>query len=410
MRLVTTRGRLLEVVRLERTIVLRALEEPLTFHAELESSTPPPAWAAFERHALLEFTGVVSVDNPGGGKASAVRILLRSPGDVRSIKAAPVFRLEATMRAVGILAGGLLMVLIWVAALNARVRRQTRILEDRFGREAALERRYGDLLENAQELVFGVSLEGRLQSLNKTTEQAIGRSRSEALECDFVNLVAPEERERFRKFIAAAAASGAETLQEFDITNSKGERVPIEVNAYRLNDGDKDPVVQMIARDITERKKAQAEIKRLTETLEQRVEERTGQLAAANKELEAFSYSVSHDLRAPLRAIDGFSKILADEKIGADDEDTRHLIESIRKNAQRMAKLIDDLLSFSRLSRSPLELREVDMTALFREVWEEIRLQISDRKIEFTLHPLPPVLGDEALLRQVAVNLLSNAI
>ena len=162
--------------------------------------------------------------------------------------------------------------------------------------------------------------------------------------------------------------------------------------------------------EVAMRETAEAEIRQLNADLEARVQRRTADLEAANKELEAFAYSVSHDLRAPLRAIDGFSrKVVAGYGDKLDDEGRRQL-QVIRDNAQRMGQLIDDLLSFSRMGRREMALQPLDMEALVKSVVDELRAAEPQRQIELTFLPLPSVTGDAAMLRQVWVNLLTNAL
>jgi two-component system sensor kinase len=130
----------------------------------------------------------------------------------------------------------------------------------------------------------------------------------------------------------------------------------------------------------------------------------------ANKELEAFSYSVSHDLRAPLRAIDGFTRILDEDYTARLDDEGRRLLGIICGEARRMGQLIDDLLAFSRMSRQQVEPAQIDMTALAQAMFDEHAAQAPGRQLRFKMQPLPPALGDRALLRQVLANLISNAI
>lgn len=161
--------------------------------------------------------------------------------------------------------------------------------------------------------------------------------------------------------------------------------------------------------ELAENRRIAGELKRQQEHLEERVSERTRQLEDANRELESFSYSVSHDLRTPLRAIDGFSHQVLNRYADKLDDEGRHYLNLVRDNAQKMGRLIDDILAFSRMGRLEMSRAEVDMEALARAVFEEVRAA-SGREISVEFKPLPPATGDLAMLRQVWVNLLGNAV
>ena len=176
----------------------------------------------------------------------------------------------------------------------------------------------------------------------------------------------------------------------------------------RLPDGRR--LVISMAMDVTERRTAEREVRRLNAQLEQRVHDRTAQLEAANKELEAFSYSVSHDLRAPLRAVDGFARILAEDHAERLNEEGLRVLNTIRDEARRMDQLIDHILSFARTSRCPMRTDAIDMTALARAVFHECAAQAQGRELRLQMDTLAPAQGDPALVRQVLANLISNAI
>jgi PAS domain S-box-containing protein len=165
----------------------------------------------------------------------------------------------------------------------------------------------------------------------------------------------------------------------------------------------------VVARDVTDRKHAEEERRLLNADLEDRVRQRTALLAAANQELEAFSYSVSHDLRAPLRHISGFANLLS-ERLGEGlDDESRHYLDVVTGSVAEMGVLIDDLLQFSRLGRAEMVVEDVDMMDLVRQVLAPLQAETAERDVAVRVGELPPARGDAVLLRQVWANLLGNA-
>jgi PAS domain S-box-containing protein len=213
-----------------------------------------------------------------------------------------------------------------------------------------------------------------------------------------------------------ARVIAGETLQGLELRvtrpSSGWERV-LRYTGAQVRDAEGRPQLALLQiADVTRRARSEEAVRRLNAELEARVAERTGELSQAVAELEAFTYSVSHDLRAPLRAIDGFSQALIEDLDPAQlPEDARRHLAIIRDTTRRMGTLIDDLLEFSRLSRQPLVRRRVDTGALVRHVWESLAPQREGRTLDLRIaSPLPDCEGDLALLRQVWMNLLGNAV
>jgi light-regulated signal transduction histidine kinase (bacteriophytochrome) len=199
--------------------------------------------------------------------------------------------------------------------------------------------------------------------------------------------------------------------QEFILKRGEGQVLSVLVNAAPIRDSAANIVAGISAwRDITERKQAEADLRRLKEELEARVERRTAELAAANRELEAFSYSVSHDLRAPLRHISSYINLLAKDAGPGLNAASREDLEIISAASTRMGNLIDDLLSLSRLGRAAMVQQDVSLNRLVEEARQELAPATAERVIEWRIAPLPHVRGDPNLLRNAFVNLLANAV
>jgi light-regulated signal transduction histidine kinase (bacteriophytochrome) len=186
---------------------------------------------------------------------------------------------------------------------------------------------------------------------------------------------------------------------------------PVLYNASVYRDEAGDVIgVFAAARDISERKRAEEVIRKLNEQLDERVRRRTAELEATNKNLEAFTYSVSHDLRGPLRHIDGFSKLLLEEYSADLPEDARRYLSRIRDGTRRMGMLVDDLLNLTRVGRKELSMQLTGLSSLLEEAIRDLQPEMATREIEWRIGKLPFVECDPALLKQVFANLLSNAL
>ena len=246
--------------------------------------------------------------------------------------------------------------------------------------------------------------DGRWIEINEALEKMTGYSSTEALGHTSAELGLVDDVAR-TKILEAIRVKGAVRDVEIQIHTKSKEILEVLVSAEQIEINGQ-ACALTIQYDITQRKQQEEEIKRLNSDLKLRADA----LEAANKELESFSYSVSHDLRAPLRAIDGFSRIVVEEHTAQLSAEAIRYLGLVRNNAQRMGELIDDLLSFSRLGRQAMNKQMIFPAQLAQRVFDDLVVDREGRQVEFVIGDLPPCQADPVLLRQVYVNLLSNAL
>ena len=291
----------------------------------------------------------------------------------------------------------------------------SRDITERKAAEQALresEARYRAVSETAVDGIVTADADGRIVGWNASAERLFGYSQAEVRGRP-LTLALPGSFEGADT--AAAGALGARGLHDVmgrvvasDGCRKDGSRFPVELSLSEWQVGG-ETFVTAIVRDVTDRRRQEEEIRRLNSELERRVQERTLELEASNHELEAFAYSVSHDLRAPLRAIDGFCHILLEDSADSLDEAGRANLGRVRAAAQKMDVLIDALLTLSRLTRIDLDLQEVDLSAMARAALDRLQKQDQERAVTVRVADGCTTVADPALAEIVLANLLSNA-
>ncbi len=299
--------------------------------------------------------------------------------------------------------------------LSARVRTITRL--DRYRRLQAEHARFERLVNLSPDGILIAEGGGNICLVNPAMLRLLGHEAPEAMVGQpILSFLASDEIGKYAAaFDDVMASPTAAVSFETGLQRADGSILPVDIHAGYF-DWDGRPAVQLIVRDITgrvraeqARQQAEREIRLMNEELERRVRERTAQLEAANSELESFSYSVSHDLRAPLRTVDGYSQALLEDGACLLDETGRQHINRIRSASQRMAHLIDGLLSLSRLSRTEMQVEPLSLSALARSITQELQQREPKRKVEFVIAEGLEARADARLMQAALENLLGNA-
>ena len=289
----------------------------------------------------------------------------------------------------------------------------TDITERKKAEEAILraEANYREIFENATDAIYVHEMDtGKVIEVNQRAVEVTGYTKEELLTSDPNDFITSHPDYTLEKALGyiQKAATGQQQFFEWLGKKKDGSFNWFEVNLKKANITGQERILAFF-REINDRKKAQLEIQKLNEGLEQKVMERTTQLETANKELEAFSYSVSHDLRAPLRIIDGYTGIIVSDYGNKLDEEGNRLLGIVTENARRMGQLIDDLLNLSRQGRKELNFLHINMAKLVESVIAEQDIPKANN-LMIQVGSLEPALCDSSLIRQVWVNLISNAI
>jgi len=281
-----------------------------------------------------------------------------------------------------------------------------RHLADEAARRAgALDR---SLIEAGLDPLVTIAPDGKIIDVNNAAEKVTGRSLQQLIGTDFSDYFT--DPGKARAGYEQMFREGLIKDYELQIRHRDGHVTPVLYNAWVYRHEAGDVIGVFAARDISERKRAEEEIRKLNEGLERRVRERTAELQATNTELEAFTYSVSHDLRSPLRHIDGFSKLLLEEYSADLPEDARRHLSRIRDATRRMGMMVDDLLNLTRLGRKELSMQLTGLSSLLEEAIGDLQPEMAGREIEWRIGKLPFVECDPALVKQVFADLLSNAL
>lgn len=313
--------------------------------------------------------------------------------------------------------GVFLLVTLLINSLNSQLRiakqRSDLTLASLRDSEARLrqsEVRFRRLVESNIIGMLFPDLDGNVWGANDAFLNMVGYTREDLKtgQINWKELTPPEYEPIDRQKIEELRTHRRCTPFEKEYLHKDGRRIPILVGAAMLEGSQQETIAFVL--DLTDRKNAESAIQQLNETLEHRVQERTKQLIAANQELEAFAYSVSHDLRAPLRHISGFVGLLRKQALAQLDAPSQRYLNIITDTTNQAERLIDDLLAFSRMGRTEMRYTTVDMDQLVAEVRRDLQSATQNREVDWTIEPLPATQADPSMLHLVFRNLIDNAL
>ncbi|HUO27612.1 MAG TPA: ATP-binding protein [Bryobacteraceae bacterium] len=385
---VSIEGRLLakSVVADSQTLILK--NGGVVFHAVLRRPDGTPVFAAIPADSVLRVSGICVDEKDENEHKQAFRILLQSAGDVAVVRRPPWWTLPKALTLLGVLAVVMLAGLAWVVVLQ---------------RQAMLEQRYQNLVENANDIIFTVDLSLTLTSLNKAGERILGYTRKDAGGLPFGRLLAPVWKDKVVEAARAAALDEPLAVQEWELAAKDGHRTPVEVNLQAIRKGGRVLGLLGIARDISERKRAEDEMLHAKEAAE-----------AANRAKSEFVANMSHELRTPLNAVIGYSEMLQEVVDERGEEDLVPDLRRIQTAGKHLLGLINDVLDLSKIEAGKVQLCTERFAAgpVVHDVASTIYplAQKNGNRLEVECaEDVGHLVADQIRTRQVLFNLLSNA-
>jgi PAS domain S-box-containing protein len=372
------------------------------FNGELRGAEGVGELASLPLGSRLLLTGVCRVRVDENRVPQAFRILLRTPDDLEILERPSWWTVKRALGVLGIMAALILGALAWVALLRRRVHLQTATMREWLVREAALKRRYRELFENANDIVFISDTEGNLTSLNKAGERITGYTRVEAVGLSVFQLLAPEQVGAARETLKRLLAGGESVTSEWDIVAKDGRRVAVEVSSALISQDGRMVGVQGIARDISERRRSEEELQKAKEAAE-----------AASRAKSEFLAVMSHEIRTPMNGIIGMTDLALDTELNPTQ---REYLGMVKDSADVLLTLINDILDFSRIEagKMGLDIIEFNLHDHLANTLKTFAVRAEEKGLELAWHVQPDVpeglLGDPTRLRQVLVNLLGNAL